>query len=135
MPLGATVTAAGANEGQQTGLLLESLVVQPPAALQASSEPDPRSLPSARGDGAYGNGPTRERARVSGFRMRAPSRGQTRRPGIGLIRSAVERGHAWLAQFGRVVRRYDRQTRRYLGWIELAACIIFIRSGLTAPPG
>jgi transposase len=106
------------------------MVVQPPQSIEPAVLPEPLSLPSARGDGAYGNAPTQQRANDAGFRMRAPKRGQTRTPGIGTIRCAVERGHAWLAQFGRIVRRLDRDDRRYLGWIELAASIIFIRSGL-----
>ncbi len=88
-----------------------------------------RGLPSARGDGAYGNEPTRQRTACSGFRMRAPRRGQTKLPGIGRIRSAVERGHAFLSQFGRIARRLDRIALRYLGWVQLAACVIFIRAG------
>jgi transposase len=61
--------------------------------------------------------------------MRAPKRGRTRQKGVGRVRCAVERGHAFLTQFGRVGRRLDRKARRYLGWIELAACVIFLRSG------
>lgn len=129
MPLGAVVTKAGANDGVQTKDVLEAMVVKPPAAEVPVAEPDERDLPQVRADGSYGNGPTRERARQAGHRMRAPKRGQTRQKGVGRIRCAVERGHAFLAQFGRVGRRLDRKARRYLGWIELAACIIFLRSG------
>lgn len=80
-----------------------------------------------RADGAYGDAPTRQRAAQAGFRMLAPSRGQTRRKGLGRVRAAVERGHAFLAQFGRIARRTDRRSRRYLGWVELAAAVIFLR--------
>jgi transposase len=128
MPLGATVTKAAANDGQQTAEVLMALVVAPPEAEVLVAAPDPRDLPSVKGDGAYGNGPTRQRANDQGFRMRAPSRGQTK-SGVGIIRNAVERGHAFLSQFGRVVRRFDRCDRRYLGWVELAACVILIRAG------
>jgi hypothetical protein len=51
--------------------------------------PDPRDLPSVHGDGAYGNEPSRRRAQDSGFRMRAPRRGQRRIPAIGRIRRAT----------------------------------------------
>jgi putative transposase len=129
MPLGAVITGANANDGQQAGDLLQALVIQPPPPEYQPPAPDFRDLPSARGDGAYGNEPTRQRAAAQGFRMRAPSRGQTRLPGIGRIRSAVERGHAFLSQFGRIVRRLDRIASRYLGWVQLAACMIFIRAG------
>ena len=112
MPLGAVVTAAGANDGVQTQAVLESLVLKPPPAETPVRAPDPRDLPHARADGAYGNQPTAARAQAAGFRMLAPKRGQTRQPGLGIIRSAVERGHALLAQFGRIAHRLDRATRR-----------------------
>ena len=129
MPLGATITVAAANDGQQTENVLRSMVLQPPEPQCPASVLDPLNLPSAKADGAYGNAPTAARAEAAGFRMRAPKRGQVRMKGVGRIRCAVERGHAFLSQFGRIVRRYDRSVRRYLGWVELAACVIFIRSG------
>ena len=129
MPLGAVITGANANDGQQAGEVLAAMVIQPPAPERPANAPDLRDLPSARGDGAYGNEPTRQRAAAQGFRLRAPSRGQTKLSGIGRIRSAVERGHAFLSQFGRIVRRLDRIALRYLGWVQLAACVIFIRAG------
>jgi transposase len=126
--LGAVVTKAGANDGVQTQAVLEAMVVQPPPPDVPVAAPDPRDLPRARADGAYSNRPTQARANAAGFRLQAPRRGQTRQPGVGRIRCAVERGHAFLAQFGRIARRLDRSARRYLGWVELAACIILIRA-------
>lgn len=132
MPLAAVVSGANATEGQQVAAVFGALVVTPPEPLVAQAEPDPRDLPSGRGDGAYGNAPTREAAATCGFRMRAPKQGQTRLPGIGRVRSAVERGHALLSQFGRVARRFDRSAALYLAWVQMAACIIFIRAGFVA---
>lgn len=129
MPLGVIITAANANDGVQTKEVLQALLVRPPEPEQPASTPvDPRSLPTAQADGAYGNGPSRQRAQEAGFRMQAPQRGE-KRPGVGKIRNAVERCHNFFAQFGRVARRFDRSARRYLGWVQLAACVIFIRSG------
>src|SRR4029077_18474626 len=119
LPLGAIVTQAAANDGQQAGAVLQAMVIQPPRPEASTASSDPLNLPSAKADGAYGNAPTTQRCSAAGFRMRAPKRGQARMPGIGRIRCAVERGHAWLSQFGRVVRRFDRCDRRYLGWVEL----------------
>jgi len=127
MPLGAVVSAANVNDSVETGAVLASLVVRPPAAEVPVPQPDPRDLPHARADGAYGNRPSKERAAAAGFGMEAPKRGKTRQPGVGRIRCAVERCHAFFAQFGRIARRLDRATRRYLGWVQLAACVIFIR--------
>ena len=128
MPLGAVVTPANANDGCHAEALLASLVAPPPAPTQPLEEIDIRSLPAAQADGAYGNRPSRERAKAAGFRLQAPSRGQ-RQPGVGRIRQAVERCHNFFAQFGRIGRRLDRSAKRFLGWIQLAACIIFLRSG------
>jgi hypothetical protein len=127
MPLGAVVSAANVNDSVETGAVLAALVVRPPAAEVPVARPDPRDLPHARADGAYGNRPSKERAAGAGFGLEAPKRGKTRQPGVGRIRCAVERCHAFFAQFGRIARRLDRTTKRYLGWVQLAACVIFIR--------
>ena len=128
MPLGVVVTGANANDGVQTRKVLEALVVKPPVPEQPVRVVDVRSLPGAIGDGGYGNGPSRERAKNAGFRLRAPGRGQ-KQPGVGKIRNAVERCHNFFAQFGRIARRFDRSAKRFLGWIQLAACVILVRSG------
>ena len=128
MPLGVVVTKAAANDGVQAEDVLKSLVVQPPPAEVKVEQPDVRDLPRANADGAYGNKPTQERANRAGFRRQAPKRGKAR-PGVGKIRNAVERCHNFFAQFGRIFRRFDRSARRYLAWIEMAACVIFVRSG------
>jgi len=129
MPLGLVLTGANANDGVQTKDVLQALVIGPaPPAQPVAAAVDQRSLPTAQADGAYGNDPTRQRAQEAGFRMQAPKRGQ-KRPGVGKVRNAVERCHNFFAQFGRVARRFDRLARRYLGWVQLAACVIFIRSG------
>ena len=92
-----------------------------------------RRLPTAQADGAYGNRPARQRAKAAGFRLQAPLRGQ-RQPGVGTMRQAVERCHNFFAQFGRIGRRWERSAQRFLGWIELAACVIFLRSGFVRSP-
>ncbi len=131
MPLGVVVTGANANDGCQTEAVLHALVVHPPAAESPVPSLDLRSLPRVQAAGAYGNGPTQEGARRAGFRLPAPRRGHAE-PGGGTIRNAVERCHNFFAQFGRVFRRFDRLARRYLGWLELAACIILLRSGFVS---
>jgi hypothetical protein len=119
---------SNANDGCQAQDVLEALVIRPPQPRCPAVEVVPRSLPTARADGAYGNGPTRRRTEAAGFRLQSPGRGQ-KQPGVGRIRQSVERCHDFFARFGRIARRWDRSARRYLGWVELAACIIFIRPG------
>jgi transposase len=127
MPLAAVVSAANVNDSVETRAVLEALVVKPPPAEVPVVRPDPRDLPHARADGAYGNRPSKERAAAAGFGLEAPRRGRPRPAGVGRIRCAVERCHAFFAQFGRIARRLDRKAERYLGWVQLAACVIFIR--------
>jgi hypothetical protein len=127
MPLAAVVTVANVNDRTQTQAVLAALVVQPPAATPPVPPPDPRDRARTRADGAYANRPRKERATRAGFRREAPKRGKTRQPGVGRIRCAVERCHAFLSQFGRMVRRLDRLAKRYLHWVQLAAGIIFVR--------
>jgi transposase len=127
MPLGAVISAANVNDSVETQAVLESLVVKPPPAEAPAVPPDPRDLPRSRADGAYGNRPSKERAATAGFRMTAPKRGKTRQAGVGRIRCAVERCHGLLSQFGRIARRLDRIAKRYLHWVQLAACVIFVR--------
>jgi hypothetical protein len=127
MPPGAVVTAANVNDGTQTQAVLEALVVRPPAAAVPVPKPDPRDLPRSRADGASGHRPRQARANAAGFRMEAPKRGQARQPGVGRIRCAVERCQAFFSRCGRIARRRDRCAERYLGWVQLAACVILIR--------
>ena len=127
LPLGVAVTGANANEGKQVPDVFASLVVAPPPPETPTRSADRRDLPRVRADGGYGNEPTRQRGQDAGHRIVAPSRGQTKKPGFGRVRCAVERGHAWLSQFGRIARRLDRSAKRYLGWVQLACAIIFGR--------
>jgi transposase len=131
MPLGVIVTGANANDGCQTEDVLRALVITPSGAEAQVSCCDPRDFPRAQADGAYGNGPSQKRAERAGFRLQAPPRGKAQ-AGVGKIRNAVERCHNFFAQFGRIFRRFDRLARHYLGWLELAACIILLRSGFVS---
>ena len=131
MPLGVIVTGANANDGCQTEAVLHALVISPPSVDSAGVDRDPRDFPRVQADGAYGNGPTQERVERAGFRLQAPQRGQAH-AGVDKIRNAVERGHNFFAQFRRIFRRFDRSARRYVGWLELAACITLLRSGFVS---
>ena len=128
MPLGVTIAGANANDGCQAKEVLQSIVVAPPQPEHRVPSVDPRSLPTAIADGAYGNKPTQQRGQEAGYRIRAPKRGQ-KGTGVGKIRNAVERCHNFFAQFGRIRVRLDRCAKRFLGWVQMAACVIFIRSG------
>ena len=128
MPLGAVMAGANANDGVQAGGVLDARVARPPAGRRppAAGAGDERSRPTVHADGAYQNRPTRDRIAAAGFRLRPIRRGGE---GAGRVPQAVERCHNFLAQFGRLRVRLDRGRGRYLNWVEMAACIVFIRSG------
>lgn len=90
--------------------------------------PDVRAMPYLRADGNFAKDPTRLQAKQQRFRLWAPRPDQSRR-GLGPIRSSVERAHAMVNQFGRIARRLDRCAKRYLGWVQFACCLIFMRRG------
>jgi hypothetical protein len=96
--------------------------------LELQQGQDTRALPYLRGDGSFAKIPAKADAKRQGFRLWAPVAGESRR-GLGIVRSAVERVHALLNQFGRIFRRLDRSDKRYLAWVQLACCIIFMRRG------
>ena len=56
------MTGANANDGCQTEDVLRALVIAPPVAESAEPGCDSRDFPRVQADGAYGNGPTQERA-------------------------------------------------------------------------
>ena len=155
LPIGAVICGANRQDATFTAQALASVVVQRPvdrpcqtpvqdqgrrtdgkmtnAQLrelgdQLHGEPDVRALPYLRADGNFAKIPARLQSKQQGFRLWAPGQGQSRR-GLGRIRASVERAHALLNQFGRVCRRLDRIDRRYLAWVQLASCIIFMRQG------
>jgi transposase len=108
--------------------VLESLVVKPPSPEQAVRAVDGRGLP-----GVDRQWRLRQRAKAAGFRLRAPKRGQ-KQAGVGKVCNVVERCHNFFAQFGRIARRLDRSAKRYLGWLQMAACVILVRSGFSGSP-
>jgi hypothetical protein len=155
LPVGACVCSANHQDASFTAAALDSLVIDlPDQHTQADSaaepgergdgkrsrrqlqalaqqlwhdEPDVRSLPYLRADGNFRT-PACLQAKQQGFRLWSPRQGQSR-SGLGRIRSSVERTGALLNQFGRIMRRWDRRQKRYLAWIHLACCIIYMRQG------
>lgn len=129
MPLGLCVVPANRQDATYTAAAIEALVVAPPPVdLPPPAPVDPRSLCRLTGDGNFAKQPAREAAACRGFRLWAPRIGQSRQ-GLGPLRQAVERGHHFLNQFGRIARRLDRHAAMYLMWGHLACTIIYLRSG------
>jgi transposase len=115
-------------ERPESGRLNRTLIGQLEAELHRGV--DRRALPYLRGDCTFAKVPAYAGAKREGYRMWAPDKnaGQSRR-GLGTVRLAVERTHALINQFGRIFRRLDRIAGRYLAWVQLACCLIYLRRG------
>ena len=87
------------------------------------------------GDRAYDSDPLDARLGARGIEMIAPHRENRRRPatqdGRPLRRYRrrwkVERLHAWLQNFRRLVTRYERHAENFLGFVQLACLVILLR--------
>ena len=53
-------------------------------------------------------------------------------PVWGRCATGVERCHNFFVQCSRVFRRFDRSACSDLAWIEMAACVILLRSGFVS---
>ena len=122
LPLG--VHAAGAAPHEVT--LVEATL----AASCADEEPE-----RLMGDRAYDSDPLDEALEERGIEMIAPHRRNRKKPktqdGRKLRRYKrrwkIERLFAWLANFRRLVVRYERKVENYLGLVRLGCIVILLR--------
>ena len=87
------------------------------------------------GDRAYDSDPLDAELREEGVEMIAPHRGNRKKPktqdGRNLRRYKrrwkIERLFAWLGNFRRLVVRYERKAKNYLGFVRLGCVVILLR--------
>jgi transposase len=85
------------------------------------------------GDKAYDSDPLDQRMQEQGIEMIAPNRSNRKKTQDGRRlrrykrRWKVERLFAWLQHFRRVLVRWDYYPQNYLGFVQIAAAIIFVR--------
>jgi transposase len=93
-------------------------------------------LPAAvQADRGYGFPWTIGLVRAWGMRAMIAPRGSPHGSGLGRTRYVVERTHAWLSWFRRLVRCYERRPEHAQGFHALAACVICARRLQAARPG
>jgi putative transposase len=125
------VVLSGANRHDMKKLaeLLDAVVLPCPAPPTADDGPH---LCLDRG---YDYAACREAARVRGYIAHIPPKASATQPlpppgdpaRHPPRRWVVEVAHAWFNRFRRLLIRWDKQAEQYLGFVQLAACLIVYR--------
>lgn len=137
VPLAVTVSGANAVDARGAAPTLEAVVV---------ARPDPSELPQhLYVDGAYAKEPCRSELEAQGYRVHVPRKGlgtpgaeehAAEAPAAGespaevrhpARRWVVERAHAWLHRFRKLLVRYERYESNYLGLVQFACALIVAR--------
>lgn len=131
IPLVAVVTGAQVHEGQVAMDLVDGVWVPRP---QGRPKQRPETLAADKG---YDSRELRQELRRRGIRPSIPQRmwlGRKRKPGrppalhpASAARWIVERTHAWMDNWRRLVVRWERHAHLYLALVFIAAFMICLR--------
>lgn len=121
------LSGANRTDMKKLGDLLDAVVLEPPAALA-----EPPNLCLDRG---YDYDACREVAAAHGYLSHIPPKASAAQPlpppgdpaRHPPRRWVVEVGHAWFNRFRRVLIRWEKKAANYLGFVQLAACLIVYR--------
>lgn len=121
-PLAVVVTGANRHDVTQVEAVLGNVVVNRP-------EPTPQEPQHLCGDKAFDSEQAREVMRQRGYTPHVRSRGEERKekasiPGHRARRWVVEACHSWLNRFRKILVRFEKTDRAYLGLVHLACAII-----------
>lgn len=128
MPLATLVTGAQRQEMKKLAALLDAVVV----AIPDPEEGEGRHLCLDRG---YDSAECRTVAVAHGYQAHIPPKASAAQPlpppGDPMRhpprRWVVEVSHAWFNRFRRVLIRWEKKAANYLGFVQLAACLIIYR--------
>ena len=122
MPL--AILVSGAN--RHDSMLFEELLDAVPAVsgLQGRPRKRPDKLHADKG---YDYAKCRAALRQRGIQARIARRGMHSSQRLGRHRWVVERTHAWLAGFGKLRIRFERQLGTHLALLKLACAVICLR--------
>jgi putative transposase len=129
VPLGLAVEGANRNDFKMARETIESLPVERP-------EPSPATPQGMCLDKGYDYDEVRELLAEFGFTAHIRARGEEAKAlkqeaGFKARRWVVERTHSWMNRFRRLLIRWDKKARNYLGFLHLAcAYITYKQSGL-----
>jgi transposase len=129
VPIGLAVEGANRNDFKMARTTIESIPVERP-------EPTPDTPQGMCLDKGYDYDEVRELLAEFGFTAHIRARGEEAKAlkqeaGFKARRWVVERTHSWMNRFRRVLIRWDKNVRNYLGFLHLAcAYITYRQSGL-----
>ena len=125
VPIGLAVDGAHRNDCKLTRETMESIAVERPA-------PTPEAPQGMCLDKGYDYDEVRELLTEFGFTAHIRARGEEaqalkQEAGFKARRWVVERTHSWMNRFRRVLIRWDKKVRNYLGFLHLACAYITYR--------
>ena len=125
VPLSIIVTGANRHDVSQVAAVLESIVVQRPT-------PPERRSKHLCADAGYSGNPALCIIEEHGYIANVKGRGQEakekrRHPAKRARRWVVEVAHSWFNRFRKLLVRYEKLERSFLGLNHLAAAIIAFR--------
>jgi putative transposase len=129
VPIGLAVEGANRNDFKMARETITSIPIERP-------EPTPEKPQGMSMDKGYDYDEVRELLAEFGFTAHIRARGEEAKAlkqeaGFKARRWVVERTHSWMNRFRRVLIRWDKKVRNYLGFLHLAcAYITYRQSGL-----
>jgi putative transposase len=129
VPVGLAVDSANRHDFKMARETIESIPVKRP-------QPTPATPQGIGLDKGYDDDEVRDLLAEFGFTAHIRTRGEEAKAlkqeaGFKARRWVVERTHSWMNRFRRVLIRWDKKVRNYLGFLHLAcAYITYKRSGL-----
>lgn len=125
VPLSLIVTGANRHDVSQLAAVLDGSVVQRPTPLERRSK-------HLCADAGYTGTPARDIMEAHGYIPHVKGRGQEataqrRDPTKRARRWIVEAAHSWFTRFRKLLVRYEKLDRSFLGLNQLAAAIITFR--------
>jgi transposase len=126
VPLGLAVDGANRHDMKLVRATIESMVVEHPEPTAA--QPQGMCL-----DKGYDFDEVRDTLVEFGFTAHIRSRGEEARAlkqeaGERARRWVVERSHSWLNRFRRILVRWDKNPKNYLGFLHFACALIAFRA-------
>jgi putative transposase len=125
VPIGLAVDGANRNDFKLTRETIESIAIERP-------DPTPEAPQGRCLDKGYDDDEGRELLTEFGFTAHIRARGEEaqalkQEAGFKARRWVVERTHSWRNRFRRVLIRWDKKVRNYLGLLHLACAYITYR--------
>jgi putative transposase len=133
VPLATVLSGANRTDMKQLGELLDARLVEAPR--EAVPETGEASAPNLGLDRGYDDQACREAATGRGDTPHLPPKASHAQPlpppgdpaRHPPRRWVVEASHSWFNRFRRLLSRWEKQAATYLGFVQLAACLIIYR--------